>query len=409
MNVLSLFDGLSGAQLALQKLGCKPKYFASEIDEYAMKITKKNFPKTIQLGDVRNWRKWKLPKIDLLVGGSPCQDLSVANNNAKGLEGSRSSLFWEYVDILNALNPRYFVLENVESMKTKDYVIISNTLGVSPIMLDAGLVSAQRRKRYFWTNIPNVKKPKLIPSRLFPDNKKGLVIADILEPNATRKILNIDKQKIIRTSYGVRWNRTKQGVERQSSQNVSEKDFSLTASMYKTLPMINNQPQGQNAQMVKEKDFSLTSQHAARMFIVNSSQPQGMSAQWTTEKSFSVVATNPKSKMLIVDHNSQQNRAFKTNGKHGVLPASRMTSKTIFVFDDLQIEQLTWTELERLAGLPDGYSDLGEENKTEGRGRSIGNGFQIDIVAHLFSFMLGNPTPLERSKKIVKAEQMNLF
>lgn len=385
LTVLSLFDGLSGAQMALKKLGVVPKkYFASEIDKYAIKIAMKNFPNTIQLGDVIKWKGWNLPKINLLIGGSPCQDLSSANNNGKGLDGARSGLFWVYVDILNALKPRYFVLENVESMKTKDFVIISNALGVEPIMLDAALVSAQRRKRFFWTNIPNVKKPQLVPSRLFPNSRKGLVIADILEENAQRKAVNVAQDRIIKTSYGVRW-------------NTNQKQ----------------QPQGMSAQDTSEKSFSLVSSNLTnKAFIVKSASHglQRMSARNVRNKSRTVDANVWKSGIpILIDHNSQQNRAFETDGKFGVLPAARTTSKTNIVFDDLRIEQLTWTELERLAGLPDGFTDLGDENRVEPRGRAIGNGFQIDIVAHLLSFMLGFPEPLKRSKGIVKAEQLELF
>lgn len=347
LNVLSLFDGLSGAQMALKKLGVVPeKYFASEIDEYAIKIAMKNFPNTIQLGDVMNWESWNLPKIDLLIGGSPCQDLSVANSDGQGLDGEKSKLFWKFVDVLNALNPRYFVLENVESMKTKDFVIISNALGVEPIMLDAGLVSAQRRKRYFWTNIPNVKKPSLVPSRTFPNNKKGLVIADILEENAVRKQVNVAPERIIETSYGVRWNISTIGQQKQHANNPEDKKSALVGSMWKTLPMI-----------VQKSHF----------------------------------------------HGLQGAQAIAADNKFCPIDA------TFGVFDDLRIEQLTWTELERLAGLPDFYTDLGEENRVEPRGRAIGNGFQIDIVAHLLSFMRGFPEPLRRTVGQVKAVQENLF
>ena len=387
MNVLSLFDGLSGAQCALKKLGILPdKYFASEIDEYAQKITMKNFPNTVQLGDVLNWRNWNLPKIDLLIGGSPCQDLSIANSNGKGLEGAKSSLFWKYVEILNELKPRYFVLENVESMKTKDFVLITNTLGVEPIMLDAGKVSAQRRKRYFWTNIPNVTQPKIVPSKIFPNNKIGLVIADILEPNAVRKLVNIAPERIIKTSYGVRWNgqhfNTSFGIQRQSPIDAECKSRVLDANLWKTGIQITNS---------------------------NFHGLQGRQAIETDKKYCPIDATFGKRQTAIIDHNSQQNRAFQPSGKFGVLAGSRTSSKTIFVFDDVRIEKLTWTEIERLAGLADGYTDLGENNKVEHRGRAIGNGFQIDIVAHLLSFLRGFPEPLQRASGRLKGEQIGLF
>lgn len=117
MNVLSLFDGISCGQLALQRAGIKVNnYFASEIDKYAIQITKKNFPKTIFLGDVNKYDEWDLPQIDLLIGGSPCQDLSVSKKDRQGLKGERSKLFYIYVECLKKYSPKYFLLENVASM-----------------------------------------------------------------------------------------------------------------------------------------------------------------------------------------------------------------------------------------------------------------------------------------------------
>lgn len=172
MNVLSLFDGISVARYAL---GDRVKtYYASEIDEKAIQIAKKNFPDTIHLGDVRTVKADALPKIDLLIAGSPCQDLSIAKKNRKGLDGDRSGLFWEFIRILREVKPTYFVLENVASMPKDAKEIISRETGVEPIMINAALVSAQSRKRLFWTNIPVVGLPE----------DRGIVLKDILEPDA---------------------------------------------------------------------------------------------------------------------------------------------------------------------------------------------------------------------------------
>lgn len=159
MNVLSLFDGISCARVAL---GNKvSKYYASEIDKKAISIAQKNYPSTIQLGDVKSIKEDTIKEaIDLLIGGSPCLDLSIGNKKRKGLEGERSKLFYEYVRILKFLKPKYFILENVASMSLKDKEIITQQLGVEPILIDASLVSAQCRKRYFWTNIPNIQQPE---------------------------------------------------------------------------------------------------------------------------------------------------------------------------------------------------------------------------------------------------------
>lgn len=128
MNVLSLFDGMSCGQQALERAGFKvDNYFASEIKPHAIKVTQHNYPNTIQLGDVTKINAKDLPKIDLLIGGSPCQDFSSANKEKKGLEGIKSGLFYEYLRLLKETNPKYFLLENV-AMDDKSYSIISHLL-----------------------------------------------------------------------------------------------------------------------------------------------------------------------------------------------------------------------------------------------------------------------------------------
>ena len=163
MNVLSLFDGISCGHVALERAGIKvDNYFASEIDKYAIKVAMKNYPNTIQLGNVITVDGFSLPKIDLLIGGSPCQDLSnykTYRNDVKGLEGSKSSLFYHYVRLLKEVKPTYFLLENVASMQNKWKDIISEELGVQPIMINSSLVCAAERRRYYWSNIPNITQP----------------------------------------------------------------------------------------------------------------------------------------------------------------------------------------------------------------------------------------------------------
>ena len=153
INVLSLFDGMSGAQIALERAEIPVlNYFASEIDKFAMKITQKNYPKTIQKGDVDSIDKNALPKIDLLIGGSPCQGFSVSGKRLN-FDDPRSKLFFSYVKLLKEVHPTFFLLENVK-MK-KDYQdIITKYLGVEPIEINSNIVSAQNRKRLYWTNIP---------------------------------------------------------------------------------------------------------------------------------------------------------------------------------------------------------------------------------------------------------------
>jgi DNA-cytosine methyltransferase len=180
MKILSLFDGVSCARLALEANGIKvDKYYASEIDKYAVKVTQANRPDTIQLGSVIDLHLEE--DIDLLIGGSPCQDLSIAKKDRKGLSGDRSSLFYEYVRILNEIKPKYFILENVASMpKEAKQTITEELFGIKPVMINASLVSAQNRKRLFWVGMlqsDDSYKQVKIPQ---PEDK-GILLKDVLE------------------------------------------------------------------------------------------------------------------------------------------------------------------------------------------------------------------------------------
>ena len=173
MNVLSLFDGMGGAQLALRKAGVKvDNYYASEIDKYAVKVTKHNFPNTHHLGSVVDVKGSDLPQIDLLIGGSPCQGFSFAGKQLN-FDDPRSKLFFEYVRLLKELKPKYFLLENVK-MKQESMDVITEALGVEPIFINSSLVSAQNRQRLYWTNIP-FEMP----------TDKGILLKDILEDGFT--------------------------------------------------------------------------------------------------------------------------------------------------------------------------------------------------------------------------------
>ena len=157
MNILSLFDGMGCGQIALNRVGIKyDKYFASEIDKYAIQVTQKNYPNTIQIGSVLDVKGSDLPKIDLLFGGSPCQSFSRAGKG-EGFDGE-SRLFWEFVRVLNEVKPTYFLLENVV-MKKEWEDIITEALGVEPIEISSEKFVPQARRRLYWTNIPNVKQP----------------------------------------------------------------------------------------------------------------------------------------------------------------------------------------------------------------------------------------------------------
>lgn len=148
MNVLSLFDGMSCGHIALDKAGIKVNnYFASEIDKHAIKVTQTNYPNTIQLGSVTDWCFWDLPKIDIILAGSPCQGFSNAGKML-AFDDPRSKLFFEFVNILKAFKPKYFLLENVR-MKKEWQDIVTKYVGVEPVAINSDLLSAQRRYRLY--------------------------------------------------------------------------------------------------------------------------------------------------------------------------------------------------------------------------------------------------------------------
>lgn len=178
MIVCSLFDGMSCGQLAFQRAGIKvDKYFASEIDKYAIKITQKNFPNTIQLGDIRNIKGSDLGHVDIVIGGSPCQGFSFASNDKLNFDHPQSKLFFEYVRLLKEINPKYFLLENV-MMDRQNRAVINDYMEIFPIELNSSSVSAQNRQRLYWTNIPNIRKPK----------DKGIMLSDILEDDVRHPV-----------------------------------------------------------------------------------------------------------------------------------------------------------------------------------------------------------------------------
>tara|TARA_R110000851_G_scaffold144518_2_gene283670 strand:+ start:31 stop:936 length:906 start_codon:yes stop_codon:yes gene_type:complete len=185
MKVLSCFDGMSCGQIALNKASIDySTYYASELDKYAIQVTQANYPNTVQLGDIRSVDHLALPKIDLLVGGSPCQGFSFAGKQLN-FEDPRSKLFFDFVRLKDTLKPKYFLLENVR-MSKQSQDIISKYMGCEPVAINSALVSAQSRQRLYWTNIPFT----------MPEDK-GIVLGDVLETGFTDR----DKSHCIDANY----------------------------------------------------------------------------------------------------------------------------------------------------------------------------------------------------------------
>lgn len=209
INVLSLFDGMSCGQIALERAGINVgNYFASEIDKYAIQVAKDNYPNTLHIGSIVDIKTGDLPNIDFLCGGSPCQSFSRVGDGS-GFDG-KSKLFWEFIRILKEVKPKYFLLENVV-MKKEWQDIITEAVGVSPISINSRLFSAQNRPRLYWTNIPISEIPKDL----------GLNIKDVVDAKFSNEYPNYLDLEF-------------SGKKRKDLvQNYNNKASCLTASMYK--------------------------------------------------------------------------------------------------------------------------------------------------------------------------------
>jgi len=347
MKILSLFDGISCARVALSRTGLadellqrtdgeRVQYFASEIDTQAIQIAQKNYPDTIQLGDVKTITKDLLAsymgnvEIDLLVGGSPCQDLSIAQKNRKGLDGERSGLFWEYARILKEVKPKWFILENVASMSKEAKEIITKELGVEPIMINAALVSAQNRKRLFWTNIPNVSQP----------DDRGIFLKDILEPSVDDTFTVRPKSNTVRSSG------RGSGIDNKHNWDTIR------------IGSINKGGQGDRIYSPEGKSVGLSALGGGR-----------------GAKTGLYIVQTPRGK------NAGGKRAL--NGKVPTLSSSSWEHNNKLSENEI-IRKLTPVECERLQSLPDNYTE-GVSNTQ--RYKVLGNAFNVDVVAHILSFL----------------------
>jgi DNA (cytosine-5)-methyltransferase 3A len=194
MNVVSLFNGMNTGRQALENIGIKVnKYYSSEIKPYAIELTQHHFPDTIQVGDVTKWREWDIDwgSIDLILSGSPCQDLSAAGKRA-GIHGAKSSLFFTFVDILNhikSLNPNVlFLQENVGSASKLDVGIMSRALGVYPVRINSSLVTAQLRDRYYWSNIKTKETMFDLVTDIPQPKDKGIMFKDIITGGVVERV-----------------------------------------------------------------------------------------------------------------------------------------------------------------------------------------------------------------------------
>ena len=365
MKILSLFDGISCARVALERAGIPVEaYYASEIDKYARQISQKNYPDIVQLGSVTEVVKETgflshyQPNrgIDLLIGGSPCQDLSIAKKDRKGLDGERSGLFWEYVRILKEVKPKYFILENVASMPKEAKAIITEALGVEPIMIDAALVSAQRRKRLFWTNIPNVTLPE----------DKGILLKDILEDG----VVDRDKAHCIDANYhkGASYEDYKKKGRRQLV--LQDKSYCIPATYYK---------ENVKSLLQRKKKGLMVDMGTGGNNVPYVPLPDGtLQVREATKKGFAIAKDGDAIDLSFP--NSKTRRGRVGNKAKNIMTGAN----AIHAFTQGQIRKLTPIECERLQCLPDNYTE-GVSNTQ--RYKCLGNAFNVDVVAHLLSFI----------------------
>ena len=372
MNVLSLFDGMSCGQIALNSAGIDyDNYFASEIDKWAIKVTQSNYPNTIQIGSVVDVKPEELPKIDLLIGGSPCQGFSFAGKQLN-FEDPRSKLFFEYVRVLKGLkekNPNIkFFLENVK-MKKEYLDEISRIIGVEPIFVNSNLVSAQNRKRYYWTNIDNFETPK----------DRGILLKDILEEGY------VDREK----SFCVDANYAK-GGNLKSYYKKHRRQLVFGAVQRGKYDDNKKVYQKMEVNGV-EKSNCLTSVQKDPMVAFGAAKRNQVTKDGT--KPFLNVLKEEKSNCVVGSFTARNNgvvfirqkgRGFNKGGDH--YEKSPTMTKNSWqtnheVYDGYIFRRLSVKECERLQTVPDDYTKAVSNSQ---RYKMLGNGWTVDVIVEFF-------------------------
>ena len=390
MNVLSLFDGISCGMVALERANIKvDKYYSSEVDKYAIAISEKNYPDIIRLGDVTKWKDWDIDwsSIDLLIGGSPCQGFSLAGKQLN-FKDERSKLFFEYVEILEHIkekNPKMlFLLENVR-MKKEYRDVITRFLKVEPILINSSLVSAQDRKRLYWTNIKGVEQPQ----------DRGILLKDIVHEYTDFKYMLTDSQN--------EW--LKKNGQFQLDKNYSsiasidsEKAITMTARQYASwngkfkFEELNRYivPFDKTLQILEKEiekgkvGYFKTDSQGNRIYYIHEKSvalcgEAGGKGAKTGLYLFGCITPDRVKKRQNGQRFSEGNKfyALTTQDKHGVLI-------------DGYIRKLTPIECERLQTLPDGYTEAeikGKSVSDNQRYKMLGNGWTVDVIAHIFRYL----------------------
>ncbi len=384
MNVLSLFDGMSCGMLALDRLGIKvDKYYASEIDKYAMQVSGANYPEIIQVGDVCDLKSEDFKDIDLILAGSPCQGFSLAGKQL-AFDDPRSALFFEFIRLLKEIKPKYFLLENVR-MKKEFLQIISEqvsacypeiTFGIDPIFINSSLVSAQSRPRYYWTNIPGIEQPK----------ERGIVLKDILEPDAEEpmysNIYGGFGEKKPREHYGksvtIRANSGGGSIP-----NIKLKDLSKYYLSEKAIAYMNrSSPKWSNGKTRKDiyikredqkGDCLTANMHKGVPYGVVEIKAGAYRARSLDKNGKRVAWKDVKPKQVLETRKDEKSNLITSVQKDNVLTK-----------DEVYWRKLTPIECERLQTVPDNYTN--HVSNTQ-RYKMLGNGWTIEVIAHILQNM----------------------
>jgi DNA-cytosine methyltransferase len=382
MNVLSLFDGMSCGRIALNRLGIPvDNYYASEIDKYAIQVSQANYPDIIQVGDVTKLDTSTLPKIDLIMGGSPCQGFSFAGKQL-AFDDPRSALFFEFVRCVKELQPKYFLLENVR-MKKEYLDVISEYMGVEPIMINSALVSAQNRVRFYWTNIPGIEQPE----------DRGMVLRDILENDAEEPMYSniyggfgekkprehFNKSVTIRANSGG-----------GSIPNIKLKDFELSD---KAIDYMNRSSSKWSGGKTR-KDIYIKHESEKGMCLT-ANMHKGVPYGVIAVDSYREVRTEEAKKLRKEmrqktgkDHTPFRAKKLvpRDDGKVGTLTTSLTNDHKISLTKEQEVywRKLTPVECERLQTVPDNYTN--HVSNTQ-RYKMLGNGWTIEVITHILKNM----------------------
>lgn len=366
-NVLSLFDGMSCGQIALERAGIKvDNYFASEIDKHAIKVTQANYPNTIQLGDVTQVKGEDLPEIWLLQGGSPCQGFSFAGKQLN-FEDPRSKLFFEFVRLLKEVKPKYFLLENVK-MKKEFQDVISGYLGVEPIEINSNLVSAQNRKRLYWTNIPNVTIPE----------DKGILLKDIVHEN-NDEVLDVTLPNFNINPSGKGMNGDVYSIEKPKSRTLTTnkgegQKISIAIAEYivpfdKTLQILDKEVQRGKVGFFR-KDSQANRVYYIHDKAITLTGESGGGAAKMGQYLFGCITPDRVEKR-------QNGQRFNDGKKFYTLTAQDKHGVLIEGY----IRKLTPIECERLQTIDDNYSSMVSNSQ---RYKMLGNGWTVDVISHIY-------------------------